>query len=854
MDDFEDKYTEAIEAGEHNLRTIKLLNNWCFYAELARSPGRGMIEAATGLPIGHMGVNCKFSKQGSMLSWLLEDSVYDFYQNNCKSCSDRVPVGFPNITNFVGPREKAAEDRKKQREEQERERKQKQSDRQQDRANLRHELSLEETFVFDLLDELDQDDIAGDDPRLEQLASLAPETFTKKVVQHLLPVVLHGHIPYSRPAAKALLRAQLEPEEKLSVAVHLLSNYDKSSMAIDIVLADAEKLSQDELKKILPRFVSMALASPPGMHVGESTRIALNATPIRTLFHKRSSDLHVNIDELIRDENPQNLEAAIKTILAIDNDELLLKHTRTIFVKLMRRRILLRGERRDSSLLYYLREAASKCFERFPEETDAIIQSYLIGCDDTGKQEAYGTYSSALRFHYNEKLQIETAQRIAFKRLLWAAADSPDNFDDNARDFFTHASSEFAQIAVEHFENLIGAAATLSEKYAQVDEKLSLELPDDTLAQMEKRNKRTAINSLQGSFIEWAAIGAKSKGVEGIKEFLELYRRLPKDQVQMRANMILHISKLLSGVESLTLVLSDWYGALMDESTLIRANAVQAWENVPYDSVKNFPDLFFEAFAVLLSDSYKIVHQSAVHSLRRRPFPEDKRSLIRAKLFNLIVIYSQENKQEEFIVSCIDTFASLCLSPEEKKGKIGKWLSDVLYNLEGASLYRAIDWLHHFFRNVPGFTKVALKAIQDNYTRSISIDKCMSVILRATKTELQSCVLDIQKALETLKPFKPKDFTETLLYAAVLTRTGNYTIASDYFKQLLASIPAEDRHEKWRVEIALIIAALEIENAPEDVAFMKLIETWKNLLAKLEKENDEQSKLRDFPPSFLFEN
>ena len=126
MDDFEDSYKNAIEAGQRNLRATTLLGNWCFHAEFVRSPGRGMIEAATGLPIGHMSVQCKFSKKSSMQCWLLEDAAYDFYQNNCKDCKERVPVGFPNIMSFVGPREKAAEKRRSAREEEERKRKQKQ--------------------------------------------------------------------------------------------------------------------------------------------------------------------------------------------------------------------------------------------------------------------------------------------------------------------------------------------------------------------------------------------------------------------------------------------------------------------------------------------------------------------------------------------------------------------------------------------------------------------------------------------------------------------------------------------------------------------------------------------------------
>ena len=150
MDDFEDDYKNAIEAGQRNLRVTKLLSNWCFHAEFVRSPGIGMIEAETGLPIGHMGVQCKFSKKNSVYCWLLEEAAYDFYQNNCNGCKNRVPVGMPNIMDFVAPREKAAEKRKRVRAQEERERKQKQDDRQQERAKLRHELSLEETFVLDL--------------------------------------------------------------------------------------------------------------------------------------------------------------------------------------------------------------------------------------------------------------------------------------------------------------------------------------------------------------------------------------------------------------------------------------------------------------------------------------------------------------------------------------------------------------------------------------------------------------------------------------------------------------------------------------------------------------------------------
>lgn len=852
MDEDDDDYKGAIEAGQRNLRATKLLNNWCLHAELARTPGRGLLEAGTGLPIGHMGVQCKFSKKNSMLCWLLEDAAYDFYQNNCKGCKERVPVGLPNILEFVGPREQAAEKRKNEHEQAEQLRKQKQVNRQQQRAQLRYELSLEETFVLDLLDELDREDIATSDPRLEHLANLAPETFTRKIVQHLLPAVLHEHLPYSTPAAKALLRAPLEPHEKLSVAVRLVSNYENSSTAIDVVLSGAKELSLDDLRSVLRRFVSMALGPPPGIHFPTSEPIVLDAAPVSSLFHERHAEICGEVDALISDSNPENIQNAIEIVLAVDDDELLAKHIRTIFAKLMRRRTLLPRERRDSNVLYYLRRAASRCLERFPDDTDKAIQSFLADNDDTGREEAYSTYASALnRNHRESTIQIGTAQRISFQRLLWAAIEDPE-IRDEAGQYFRHGIYEYAELAVEFFDDLIGAAATLSEKYEQANKGSSIELPSDMLSQMEKSNKLSAIDSLQEALIKWAAVGAKVKGSEGIKDFLELYRRMPIEDTQMRGKMIAHVSQLLSGVESLTLVLSDWYRALMDESTVVRSSAVRAWEDVPYALVNNFPDLFFEAFSILLTDPYIIVHRSAVRALRRRSFPEEKRSLIKPGLWNLIFYYSQQNKKEEFLVDCIEAYAYLCISPEERKGKTGTILTRILLSLDGHPLYHAVDRLHHGFNDVPGFVKVALKSIQDSYTRSISIDDCTSAILEAPPNELQGSVGEIKNAFEALKPFRREGFTEALLYAAALTKAGDYAGASNCFGQMLENIPVETRNEQWRREISLVATASVIEQAiGSGEAFVELAETWGGLRADLEKENEERAKRRDFPPHFF---
>nr|VFK16915.1 MAG: hypothetical protein BECKLFY1418C_GA0070996_102712 [Candidatus Kentron sp. LFY] len=159
-------------------------------------------------------------------------------------------------------------------------------------------------------------------------------------------------------------------------------------------------------------------------------------------------------------------------------------------------------------------------------------------------------------------------------------------------------------------------------------------------------------------------------------------------------------------------------------------------------------------------------------------------------------------------------------------------------------MYHAVNRSHYGFKDFPGFAKVALKSIQDDYTRSISTDHCATAILRAPSNELQGCVDDIKKAFEALRPFRPKGFIEALLYAAALTKAGDHAAASACFRELLASIPEEDRNEQWRLEATLVAVASEIEHAiGGGEAFSELIEKWSGFVSDLDKENEERAKL-----------
>ena len=629
---FEKSIASAKESGIKNLKTRELLENWCSHAKLDRFGGVGEIERMTGLPIGHFSPYCQYSKAGGSYCALLEDSVFQFYQENCKNCTYRDPVKLPNIMEFIVKRENDIKARDDKIAEQKRLREQAKSKRLEERSILKLSLSNDEINTLNLLDELDNDHIKQDDPRLEELANLAPEVFTRTIIDHLLNSILTTNLPYSTHAARALLKATLQPLERLSVAKFLLNKHIKNDLVIQTILDNNELLSSEEFSFVLYKFASMAIKDNPATEFPFNERRKLDSKPIQFLYSKRKDDIEIAIKDLINHSDIDRKRAAVKILLAIDNKEWLLNHSRIIFSLLMRQHLLLPEEEedRESDFVFYLRESAIKIFQFSPSDADELIQKYLADNSGVSKVEACKIYKEAFEINSEESLLINESQDIAFIRLLWMAVNAADELTNDSLGFFNrhYFDDIIYKIASEKFDDLIGAATVLTQKINELERKPLLELPSSFWDKVAEDNKWRSVTRLQTSLIHLAAKGAKLKGLKGLHDFLNLYHSLPPNQDRMRGNMIAQISFFIFDVESLQAVLPDWYGALLDESVYVRAAAADAWEHIPYSAIQNVPDLFFETFAFLINDPYIYVHQSAVNVLRRKSFPEDKRKLV----------------------------------------------------------------------------------------------------------------------------------------------------------------------------------------------------------------------------------
>jgi hypothetical protein len=71
-----DRIQQAMEAGEKNLRTWKLVQNWCANVKIVKHGGTGIVEMQTGLPIGHHFLECPHAHPwASAPAYLVRDNI-----------------------------------------------------------------------------------------------------------------------------------------------------------------------------------------------------------------------------------------------------------------------------------------------------------------------------------------------------------------------------------------------------------------------------------------------------------------------------------------------------------------------------------------------------------------------------------------------------------------------------------------------------------------------------------------------------------------------------------------------------------------------------------------------------------
>jgi hypothetical protein len=110
-------FDDLVALGRRNQQVVELARRHCVNLKFPEfdGGGRGMVEAATGLPTNMRRAHCAFGHPSGIASMQLEHVAVEFYEENCIGCSHRHPTReLPNLASFVEERNAAAAQAKAQ--------------------------------------------------------------------------------------------------------------------------------------------------------------------------------------------------------------------------------------------------------------------------------------------------------------------------------------------------------------------------------------------------------------------------------------------------------------------------------------------------------------------------------------------------------------------------------------------------------------------------------------------------------------------------------------------------------------------------------------------------------------------
>ena len=205
-------FGDAAALGRRNQETIELARRHCVHMEFREWElgGRGMAEAATGLPINTRRVHCAYAPPAGGAAANLDWITSEFYKKNCLGCPHRRPTGeLPNLATVVEGRE-AEQDAAAIRERKRLGNLREVWDRRvEDRRTMRAEAEPPMLAALDDLELVDADptaqvnteEVASSIRRLVALAERAPETYSAQVIAS--PSASPAPAPMPRPCCCA---------------------------------------------------------------------------------------------------------------------------------------------------------------------------------------------------------------------------------------------------------------------------------------------------------------------------------------------------------------------------------------------------------------------------------------------------------------------------------------------------------------------------------------------------------------------------------------------------------------------------------------------------------------------------
>lgn len=828
-DDFERRSEKYVEDGLRNVKNAELIENWCSHIQVTRSAGRGMLEEMTGVPIGHMGVDCQHSSGGSMQSWDIRSSFVSFYEQNCSTCTFRSVKNIPNAQPIIDEHIS----RKRTNEEARRTAEDKSNQELKERKKTRQTLLNDDPNVIAILNALDHLDVGTENTKgvppeeeLIELAKLAPEVWGDEILGHLVETSLSDS-PYKlkKTCATLLLILPASKEQKARSCFANLGVGASNKLARwaskNIALATKQEIENALLGAVYRASRSYGI----GMHNRRSNNDLLVAIANRSPDYVKSF-----LKNCYDDGKGTSATTAARAITALSEPfpDIIKDYMRDTCSW------YLRWRSRDESLyelkdseVTHLRDATAAMFKAFPEETDKYLQDLMIGLTASRKADVDRIYQHVIRgkgFDDTEFPSVIKYEKIAFKRLLWRAVEVVELEDfelKRASDYFSKPEYINPEFATEMQDTLLGAATALGGKREKIEAKPLIETLDP-FSEMTKVHIIRSVTNLREGLIG-LVFRAALKNEDDFNSIVKFFNDIPETDSELQAAFVSQLHRLAPNANKLNQVLPIYYNALYSEHALVRYSASHSIWELKYSLVRDLPPLMFETLLLQLVDTYVIVHKSAIRDMKTYLIPNDFRALLKRYLIGLFAYYLKENESPDFVQELCEKLLPM-LTEEEINGGYGGAM--LRYAKQQSDMNRAkfAEDFTFTLRHIPGVVSFHINQIRSDWSLQVNSERLVDLLLRIEGELLEP---HRKKLLEVAKAECGEKVREVYKWVRIFTTKGMFDEAKELATETLASVPEEKRNQKLRAWLSLLKSACDFESEVHNKSTPKKeIELW----------------------------
>ncbi|WP_454740221.1 hypothetical protein [Cupriavidus necator] len=836
-------YLRTMDVGRRNQEVKVLIQNWCGYARIEKFGGTGMIEAATGFPIGHHSMACDHAPAGGSATWHLEDAALEFYDRNCATCKVRQPLRLPNLVELVRSRDQWSAAKIADQEREAKKLRDEFDSRQKARAALQANATASVASLLEDLQLLDQTRTEPASEKIIATARLAPEVFNTSIVEYLFRLLEVDEAWAIETALSCLRMVSSDKKRLVACAMQCLSRGRNTETAAEILLAHLDLVDASQVQSATRSLCFLAAPPRSDFDFAEPKK---RPEALQALTSGFPGPVERALDSLIASSSGTDVKAAARAIpLAYGSNALPLGLVRSLAAKLTRVDSLIDSDW-DSEIDkvgHELKRVLVYALLADDHQVDTLLADYYQGASRAGEARIAGVYSHLLRLPGNRFESVDVVPDLrpygtVLRRILtWASTTQNLEVLQMAHEALRHFPEQLAQVAYEQMELLLGTAALVDQALTDfMNSPTPLEEANNFLAQMERSNRRQQLAGLRAAILEWTSNAAAANPAAAGK-FIAFIASDVQWPEQFRSALVQALPPLMHTAASTNAVLPFLYGAMVGESALVRMATARALQELRGSRIADLPSLVHDAFLLLLSDPIIGVHQSAVEALGRTTFPEEYKNLIHERLEAIFLAYAQEGREyDEFRVTCIELLVGRM---HGETGSSATWSPPifvaVLMKIDDMILLRQGHlWMLKRLVNIEGFPDLLLKLLRSAERDEHHDDQLVALLQDLPKDGL----LGMRESLVALCKEIPHDQVLVAACIEALSAAGAWDAATKIAGHSHAALADTTRMRVRKQRAQLTVLATEFEQCLAEGRHFDALgcaDQWRHIVDEMER-------------------